>query len=92
MFVLPVFVEYILTECVALMLMQDALVAAIEEMRVMRSKVEEAEAAAQQAKKAALTGGLDVLDKVEELRTMLVRAREANEMVCPAFFLSSSIR
>jgi hypothetical protein len=47
--------------CIALVLIQDALVAAIEEMRVMRSKVEEAEAAAQQAKKAALTGGLDVM-------------------------------
>ena len=54
----------------------------------MRSKVEEAEAAAQQAKKAAMTGGLDVLEKVEEMRTMLVRAREANDMVCSSFFLS----
>lgn len=63
------------------MLVQDALLAAIEEMRLMRSKVEEAEAAAQQAKKAAMTGGLDVLEKVEEMRVMLVRAREANEMV-----------
>jgi hypothetical protein len=59
---------------------KDALVAAIEEMRIMRSKVEEAEAASQQAKKAALTGGLDVLEKVDEMRAMLVRAREANEM------------
>ena len=72
-------------------LIQDALVAAIEEMRVMRSKVEEAEAAAQQAKKAALTGGLDVMEKVEEMRAMLVQAREANEMVYSLFFLSLDI-
>lgn len=78
--------------CIALVLIQDALVAAIEEMRVMRSKVEEAEAAAQQVKKAALTGGLDVMEKVEEMRAMLVRAREANEMVCSSFFLSLDIR
>jgi hypothetical protein len=59
---------------------KDALVAAIEEMRAMRAAVEEAEATAQQAKKDAMNGGLDVLADVKEMQAMLVRAREVNEM------------
>ncbi|XP_073395245.1 uncharacterized protein [Physcomitrium patens] len=59
---------------------KEALVAAIEDMRAMRSAVEHAEASAQQAKKDAMNGGLDLLAKVEEMQVMLVRAREANEM------------
>jgi len=64
------------------LLVQDALVAAIEEMRAMRAAVEEAEATAEQAKKDAMNGGLDVLADVREMQAMLVRAREVNEMVC----------
>lgn len=67
--------------CIAIVLVQEALVAAIEDMRAMRSAVEHAEASAQQAKKDAMNGGLDLLAKVEEMQVMLVRAREANEMV-----------
>lgn len=74
--------EYVITLYIALVLVQDALVAAIEEMRAMRSTVEQAEAAAQQAKKDAMNGGLDVLAEVKEMQAMLVRAREVNEMVC----------
>lgn len=63
-------------------LVQDALVIAIEEMRAMRAAVEQAEAAAQQAKKDAMDGGLDMLAEVKKMQDMLVRAREVNEMVC----------
>lgn len=60
---------------------------AIEEMRAMRQKVEQAEAAAQHSKKAALIGGLDVLAQVDGMRVMLTKAREANEMVRLVFIV-----
>jgi hypothetical protein len=50
-------------------------------MQVLQQKVEEAEEAAQQAKKDALHSGSDILAQVDEMRDMLSRAREANEMV-----------
>lgn len=59
---------------------KEALVAAIAEMRAMRSTVEQAEAAAEQVKKATTTAGEDVLAQVDEMQQMLVRARQANEM------------
>jgi hypothetical protein len=50
-------------------------------MQALQQKVEEAEEAAQQAKKDALHSGSDILAQVDEMREMLSRAREANEMV-----------
>lgn len=50
-------------------------------MQALQQKVEEAEEAAQQAKKDALHSGSDILAQVDEMRDMLSRAREANEMV-----------
>jgi hypothetical protein len=69
---------------------QDALTSAIEEMRLMRRTVESAESAAQQAKKAALNGGVDILAKVDEMHLMLERARAANETVLSGCTLSFS--
>lgn len=69
---------------------QDALTSAIEEMRLMRRTVELAESAAQQAKKAALNGGVDILAKVDEMHLMLERARAANETVLSECTLSFS--
>jgi hypothetical protein len=59
---------------------KEGLVGAVEEMQVLQQKVEEAEEAAQQAKKDALHSGSDILAQVDEMRDMLSRAREANEM------------
>lgn len=67
---------------------QDALTSAIEEMRLMRRTVEVAESAAQQAKKDALNGGVDILAKVDEMHLMLERARAANETVLSGCTLS----
>jgi len=58
---------------------KDALVTAIEEMRALRSAVEQAEAAAQQARNDAANGGLEVLAEVQAMQASLVRACEENE-------------
>ena len=49
-------------------------------MNLMR-EVELQEEAAEQAKEDAARGGLDILVKVEELKQMLLHAKEANDMV-----------
>ena len=49
-------------------------------MNLMR-EVKLQEEAAEQAKEDAARGGLDILVKVEELKQMLLHAKEANDMV-----------
>lgn len=49
-------------------------------MNLMR-EVELKEKEAEKAKEDAARGSVDTLDKVEELKKMLDRAKEANEMV-----------
>lgn len=75
-------VEYALTVFFTISMVQDALVVAIEEMRALRSAVEQAEAAAQQARNDAANGGLEVLAEVQAMQASLVRAYEENEKVC----------
>lgn len=56
--------------------------------------VELQEEAAEQAKLEAAKGGLDMLERVEDLKEMLQHAKEANDMVAFLFncvFLFSTI-
>lgn len=64
-----------------LLLEQEALISSIEEIRVLRLMTDQAEYAARQSREEAARGGLDVMAKVNEMRKMLSRAREANAMV-----------
>ncbi|CAK7348180.1 unnamed protein product [Dovyalis caffra] len=56
------------------------LFSAMESVMNMMKEVELQERAAEQAKEEAASGGLDILVKVEELKQMLVHAKEANDM------------
>lgn len=58
----------------------------MESLRSMVKEVEIQEKAAEHAKKEALTGGLDVLSKVDDLRQMLQHAKKTNEMVVYLWF------
>lgn len=62
-------------------MMQKTLFSAMERVINMMREVELQEKAAEQAKEEASRGGLDILDKVEEMKQMLVHAKEANDMV-----------
>lgn len=62
-------------------MMQKILLSAMESLRSLVKEVEIREKAAEQAKKEALRGGLDVLANVEDLRQMLQHANKTNEMV-----------
>ncbi|KAB5527514.1 hypothetical protein DKX38_021361 [Salix brachista] len=52
----------------------------MESVMILMKEAELKEMAAEQAKDEAARGGLDILIKVEELKQMLVRAKEANGM------------
>lgn len=45
-------------------------------------EVEVQEKAAEQANMEAATGGSNILARIEEYKTMVVQANEANDMVC----------
>ncbi|CAM6093457.1 unnamed protein product [Calypogeia fissa] len=57
---------------------KEALISSIEEIRVLRLMTDQAEYASRQSREEAARGGLDVMAKVDEMRKMLSRAREAN--------------
>lgn len=57
---------------------KEALIISIEEIRVLRLMTDQAEYAARQSREEAARGGLEVMVKVDEMRKMLSRAREAN--------------
>ncbi|KAL2900613.1 Exosome complex component Rrp42 [Bienertia sinuspersici] len=59
---------------------KDALFSATESVLKLIEDVENKEKEAEQAKAAAARGGMDILEKVEEIKTMLKHAKEANEM------------
>lgn len=56
------------------------LFSSMESVINMMKKAEDLETAADEAKEEAVKGGLDILSKVEELRKMLLHAKEANDM------------
>ncbi|XP_056168425.1 uncharacterized protein LOC115679231 isoform X2 [Syzygium oleosum] len=56
------------------------LFSAMESVMDMMKEVEEQEKAAEVAKEEAVMGGLVIFSKVEELKQMLARAKEANDM------------
>jgi len=51
-------------------------------------EVEEKEKVAKQAKEEASSEGIDIYLKIEELKRMLVHAKEANDMVVSFLFTS----
>lgn len=59
---------------------KEMLVEAMESIRSLRAEADREEAAAQRAKEEAAKGGVDILSKVVELRKMLSRAKETNDM------------
>eukprot|EP01018_Ginkgo_biloba_P025665 Gb_16111 [translate_table: standard] len=59
---------------------KETLMEAMESIRFLRIKADHEEVAARRAKDEAAKAGLDILYKVEELRQLLVRAKEANDM------------
>ena len=61
--------------------MQKTLFLAMESIMNMMRKVELEEKEAELAKEEASRGGLDILNKVEDLKHMLKHAKEANDMV-----------
>lgn len=58
---------------------KEKLLSAIEDIHSLRLKTEKEEVAAQRAKAEALNGGLDILEKVEEMRQAVAEARVKNE-------------
>ncbi|KAL3725556.1 hypothetical protein ACJRO7_030565 [Eucalyptus globulus] len=56
------------------------LFSAMESVMDMMKEVEEQEKAAEVAKEEAARGGLDIFNRVEELKQMLAHAKEANDM------------
>lgn len=64
-----------------LSMVQKTLFSAMERVINMMREVELQEKAAEQAKEEASMGELDILVKVEEMKQMLARAKEANNMV-----------
>lgn len=67
-------------------MMQKTLFMAMESVMNMVKEVEIQEKAAEEAKKEAEKGDLDILIKVEEIKRMLAHAKEANDMVMIKFF------
>ena len=61
--------------------MQEKLLSELESVFKLMKEVEYHENAAEQAKKDASKGGLEICARVDELKSMLDRAREANDMV-----------
>lgn len=59
---------------------KEMLMEAMELIRSLRVEADREEVAAQRAKEEAAKGGVDILSKVEELRKMLSRAKETNDM------------
>lgn len=59
---------------------KEMLVEAMELIHSLRAEADREEAAAQRAKEEAAKGGVDILSKVVELRKMLSRAKETNDM------------
>lgn len=75
-------------------LVQKTLFLAVESIICLMRDVELQEEAAEQAKLEAAKGGLDMLERVEDLKEMLQHAKEANDMVAFLFncvFLFSTI-
>lgn len=66
--------------------MQKTLFSAVESVICLMREVELQEEAAEQAKQEAAKGGLDMLQRVEDLKEMLQHAKEANNMVAFLFF------
>jgi hypothetical protein len=64
-----------------LSMVQKILFSAMERVINMMREVELQEKAAEQAKEEASRGEFDILIKVEEMKQMLARAKEANNMV-----------
>lgn len=62
-------------------MVQKTLFSAMESVIKVMKEVEIHERVAERAKEEAAIGGLDILIKVEELKQMLVHAKEANSMV-----------
>lgn len=62
-------------------MVQKTLFSAMERVINMMREVELQEKAAEQAKEEASRGEFDILIKVEEMKQMLARAKEANNMV-----------
>lgn len=62
-------------------MVQKILFSAMERVINMMREVELQEKAAEQAKEEASRGEFDILIKVEEMKQMLARAKEANNMV-----------
>lgn len=59
---------------------KEMLIESMELIRSLRAEADREEVAAQRAKEEAAKGGVDILSKVEELRKMLSRAKETNDM------------
>lgn len=59
---------------------KEMLMEAMELIRFLRAEADREEVAAQRAKEEAAKGGVDILSKVVELRKMLSRAKETNDM------------
>lgn len=59
-------------------------------MNMMRD-VELQEKSAELAKEEAIKGGLDILDKVQELKQILAHAKEANDMVVQCLMVDVNI-
>ncbi|KAL3699821.1 hypothetical protein R1sor_017843 [Riccia sorocarpa] len=59
---------------------KEVLINSIEELRALRQRTDEEEYAARAAKDEAQKGGRDIMAQVAEMRQMLSRAREANEV------------
>lgn len=62
-------------------MLQKTLFSAMESVISLMRNVELKEQAAEEAKEEAAKGGIDVLDKVEELKLILKHAKDANDMV-----------
>ncbi|KAK9733545.1 hypothetical protein RND81_04G074500 [Saponaria officinalis] len=59
---------------------KDTVCSAMESVVSLMEEVELQEKEAEQAKVASTRGGLDILEKVEEIKKMLIHAKEANDM------------
>lgn len=62
--------------------MQKMLFSSMESLINLMREVELQEKAAEQANMEAATGGSNILARIEEYKTMVVQANEANDMVC----------
>ena len=62
-------------------MVQKALFSSMDSVLSLMREVELQEEAAEQAKEEAVRGGLDILDRVQDLKQMLQHAKDANSMV-----------